>query len=261
MGVQVRHARSHRGLRRAHSGCTFQHTTKRHRTARTTRQVMMPSWPYLHTLINHFPIILTVVGTLALLLALVYPRRGLWLYALGTLTLAGITIYPAWLSGDQAAETVHKAWYIQPGSIHQHAQAADITMYLLLALGLASLVAWASIVRAREAFAPAPWLRTVVAVLGVIGLIAVSYTGYRGGQIVVDSPILASPTPPVLSPPATTPALAPITTQPSPQAVPQPGTAAPLGQPMQAPLAPIPQQTAPVTVQPPTPHVSPPATH
>lgn len=214
----------------------------------------MPSWPYLHTLINHFPIVLTVVGTLAVLLALVYPRRGLWLYALGTLTLAGITIYPAWLSGDRAADVVHKAWYIQGGAIHQHAQAADITMWVILALGLASLVAWASIVRAREAFAPASWLRTLVAVLAVIGLGAVAYTGYRGGQIVVDSPILASPTPPVLAPtlgtpPLGTPPVAPITTQP----------AAPLGQPMQAPLPPIPQQTAPVTVQPPP--ASTPATH
>lgn len=214
---------------------------------------MMPNWPYLHTLINHFPIVLTIVGTLALLLALVYPRRGLWLYTLGTLTLAGITVYPAWLSGDRAADVVHKAWYIQAGAIHQHAQAADITMWLILALGLASLVAWASIVRAREAFAPARWLRTTVAVLAVVGLVAVSYTGYRGGQIVVDSPILASPTPPVLAPTLGTPAVPPITTQPATQPT------APLGQPMQAPLPPIPQQTAPVTVQPPP--ASTPATH
>ncbi|MGI8547703.1 MAG: hypothetical protein ACR2M1_10265 [Gemmatimonadaceae bacterium] len=193
---------------------------------------MTPSWPYLHTLINHFPIVLTVVGTLAVLLALVYPRRGLWLYALGTLILAGITIYPAWLSGDKAADAVHNAWYVPAGSIRQHAQAADITLWLLIALGIAALVAWASIVRAREAFAPARWIRSLVAILAVVALGAVAYTGYRGGQIVVDSSILASPTPPVA--PA-----APVTSTPL-----APPTTPALGQPMQTPMAPV--QSVPV---------------
>lgn len=215
---------------------------------------MIPNWPYLHTLINHFPIVLTVVGTLAVLLALVYPRRGIWLYALGTLTLAGITIYPAWLSGDQAADVVHKAWYIPAGAIQAHAQAADITLWIILALGLASLIAWASIVRAREAFAPARWLRIVVTVLAVVGLGAISYTGYRGGQIVVDSAILASPTPPVLpAAPLPTPTVTP-TLQPGTQQVPQATTQqAPLGQAIQ-PQQPIaPAQIAPqaVPTQPP----------
>lgn len=235
---------------------------------------MTPSWPYLHTLANHFPIALTVVGTLAVLLALVYPRRGLWLYALGTLILAGITIYPAWLSGDKAANVVHNAWYIPAGAIHQHAQAADITLWVLLALGLAALVGWASIVRAREAFAPARWLRMVVAILSVVALGAVAYTGFRGGQIVVDSSILASPTPPMMpatpaaSTPATQPATTPAPTQPmqiqtapvQPAPVQQPIPQQPIPQPTPPPIRqPTPQPTAPVV--PPTPSAQSPATH
>lgn len=180
----------------------------------------MLNWPYLHTLINHFPIVLTVIGALAAFLALVYSRRGLWLYALGTLTLAGLSVYPAWLSGDKAAEVVHGAWYIPTGSVRQHAQAADVTMWILLAMGLVSLIGWASIVRARDAFAPARWVRIAVAVIAVVGLGAVAYTGYRGGQIVVESPILASPAPPVL------PAASIQGTQHT-QATVQPGTAKP----------------------------------
>lgn len=216
---------------------------------------MIPSWPYLHTLINHFPIVLGMIGTLALLLALVYPRRGLWLYALGTLTLAGITVYPAWLTGDEAADVVRNAWYIPAGSIRQHAQAATVTMWILLALGLASLVAWASIVRAREAFAPARWLRIVVSVLAVAGFIAISYTGYRGGQIVVDSAILASPTPPV--PPAPAPGTQPAATQlPTQPPAAQP-LGQPMGQPMQTPLPPVRQQVPQPQIQPPRPRTQP----
>ncbi len=232
---------------------------------------MTPSWPYLHTLMNHFPIVLTTVGALAILLALVYPRRGLWLYALGTLILAGITIYPAWLSGDKAADAVHNAWYIPAGTIHQHAQAADITLWIVLALGLAALVAWASIVRAREAFAPARWLRTLVAILAVVALGAVAYTGYRGDQIVIESPILASPTPPTMPavPATSTPATQPTTTAPAgsipaplqPAPVQQPIQQQPIQPPIQQPPMPqtSPQQTSPAV--PSTPSAQAPATH
>lgn len=207
---------------------------------------MTPNWPYLHTLINHFPIVLTVVGTVAVLLALLYSRRGLWLFALGSLTLAGITVYPAWFSGEEAAGVVKHAWYIPKGAISEHAQAADVTMWLLLLMGLASLIAWASIVRARDAFAPARWLRIIVSVLAVAAFVAVSYTGYRGGQIVVDSAILTSPTPPVLAAPAAGAAGAAgqPTLTPSQQLPPPPAAGEPLGQ-QQQPIPPVQPQVVP----------------
>jgi hypothetical protein len=212
---------------------------------------MTPSWPYLHTLINHFPVVLTVVGTLAVLLALVYSRRSLWLYGLGTLTLAGITVYPAWLSGGKAAHAVHNAWYIERGAIHTHAEAADLTMWVVLVTGLAAVIAWASIARNRDAFAPARWLRIVVAVLAVVALCAVSYTAYRGGQIVVDSAILANPVPPTLPPSQPLPP-AGNTTVPQVQQ-PMPGVPQQIpAQPRQMPSNPMPTTPAqPQTTAPP----------
>src|SRR5690242_16627936 len=46
------------------------------------------NWPYVHTLINHFPIILVVMGAAAAVTALVLRRRGIWLYSVASLTLA-----------------------------------------------------------------------------------------------------------------------------------------------------------------------------
>lgn len=208
------------------------------------------SWPVTHAMLNHFPIVLVIVGALALLVALVRPMRGAWLYALGSFVVAGITIYPAWFTGESAARFVRGAWYIAPGVVSRHSETADITLWILLALGLVSLIAWLSIARAPHAIAPAGWLRTLVALLAIASIGAVAVTGYLGGKIVIESPILMNPVPPLAVPlPAT--GAAPTTGQ---SAIPG---AAPGGA-----ITPAPTQLAPTqpAASPPTPPVATPAT-
>jgi len=171
------------------------------------------SWPATHSLLNHFPIALVIVGALVLLAAIVRPVRGAWLYALGSFILAAISIYPAWLTGESAARFVREAWYIAPGAVHRHAEMADITLWIVLALGLVSLIAWLSIVRAANAISPAGWLRTIVALLAIASIASICVTAFFGEKVVVESPILMKPVPPLAVPipmPAdTTPAAAP----------------------------------------------------
>lgn len=121
-------------------------------------------WPYVHLLINHFPIILTVTGAAAALAALVLRRRGLWLYAVASLTLSALAIYPAFFTGDEAKDTLERLhpWYIVRGSIDSHEEAAEVTLWVLLAMGL------------------------------------VTWTSLLGGKIVHKSPILAAPQPPAI---------------------------------------------------------------
>ncbi len=177
------------------------------------------SWPYLHTLVNHFPIVLTVVGALAVLLSAMVQRRATWIYALSTLTLGGLTIYPAWITGGRAARAVHDAWYIQKGVIHTHSTAAYVTLWIVGVTGALALIALITMLRLREATSPARGFRILVGLGALASICAVSYTGYLGGQIVVESPILASPTPPLITvpPPATTPVPAANTPVPSVQ--------------------------------------------
>ena len=174
------------------------------------------SWQYLHTLVNHFPIVLTVIGALAVLVAAMVPRRATWVYALSTLTLAGSTIYPAWWSGGRARHAVQNAWYIQRGAIQAHSAAADITLWIVGVLGLLALLALITMIRTREAVSPARALRVIVGLGALISVCAVSYTGYLGGKIVVESPILASPTPPVITVPVPSTTSAPAITPASP---------------------------------------------
>ena len=160
------------------------------------------SWPYLHTLVNHFPIVLTVVGALALLLALMYERRPVWMYALSTLTLAGITIYPAWITGERASKAVRNVWYIERGTVNTHSSAADVTLWMVGATGLIALIALITMMRTRAAVSPARALRVLLGLGALLSIAAVLYTGFLGGKIVVESSILSSPMPPLMTAPA-----------------------------------------------------------
>ena len=151
------------------------------------------NWPYVHTLINHVPIILMVVGTAVLLLALIVRRRAIWLYALATLTLAGLSIYPVYFTGDQAADAVRTTWYIVRSMVEEHDAAAGFALASVLMAGAASAYAWWRMLRREVTGLPPVWLRVVVAVIAVWALSVVARTAYLGGQIVHDSPRLSTP--------------------------------------------------------------------
>lgn len=151
------------------------------------------NWPYIHTIVNHFPIILTVVGSAALALALLVRRRAVWLYALATLTLAGIGIYPAFLTGDEAQDALRHTWYVVHDAVEEHEGSADYALWSILALGAVSAYAWWRMTRREVTLLPPVWLRTVLAILAALGLSIIVRTAYLGGQIVHESPRLAAP--------------------------------------------------------------------
>jgi hypothetical protein len=153
----------------------------------------MMNWPYLHILINHFPVILTVVGSAAVLLALVVRQRMVWLYALATLTLAGLSIYPVFFTGDRAADALEHTWYIVRSMVEEHDQSAGFALPAVLLMGAASAYAWWRMVRREVTGLPPVWLRAAVSVLAAFALSVVIRTAYLGGKIVHDSPKLANP--------------------------------------------------------------------
>jgi hypothetical protein len=153
------------------------------------------NWPYLHILINHFPIILMVVGSAALLPALIGNRRSTWLYALATLTLAGISIYPAYYTGDAASHAMRGTWYVVRSMVSEHDDAAGYALFTVLAAGLVSAYAWWKMLRHDAPAAPPGWMKVVVTVLALFALSVVVRTAYLGGKIVHESPKLVNPPP------------------------------------------------------------------
>ena len=160
----------------------------------------MMSWPYAHLLINHFPVVLSISALAATILALIMGRRGLWLTAMGALTAAGIFIYPVHFSGDQADHALNDPWYIRPGVIDAHDNAATIAMWVILIAGAFAAYSWWRSLKQPADLIP-KWMRAGVVLGSLAAVGTVTYTAYLGGKIVHEAPILQLQQPPPGLPP------------------------------------------------------------
>lgn len=161
---------------------------------------MSINWPYVHLLVNHFPIILSVIGVSAAIVAEILHRRGIWLYATASLVLAGLFAIPTDITGDQAGDVMRRAWYVSRQAVAAHDDAAGWTLWVLIIGGIIAAYAFWRLVRAPEVYPLPLWLRALVIVAAVIGLATVVRTSLLGGRIVHDSPVLTASPPPGFHP-------------------------------------------------------------
>jgi uncharacterized membrane protein len=157
-------------------------------------------WSYIHITINHFPIVLATLGAAAALVAVIRGKRGAWLYTMATMTLAGLSVYPAYFSGDQADEYLKDPWYIKNGVIDDHNAAANYALAVLLIVGVISAYGWWRALRNREEIIPG-WVRALVFAGAMLGFAVVTRTAYLGGKILHEAPVLSLKTPPAGLPP------------------------------------------------------------
>ena len=145
-------------------------------------------WDHIHIMINHFPVILAVTGALAALLGTVRGRRGVWMYATASLTIAGLTGIATYFSGLQAEDVLQHAWYIARGAIHTHEDAALVATIATAVAGLVAAVAWRRLVRYPREITLPGGLRTLVVVTALASAGSISYASWLGGRITHDAP-------------------------------------------------------------------------
>ncbi len=153
------------------------------------------TWPYVHITINHFPVVLSTIGALAAMYATIRKKRGPWLYAMATLTLAGLSVYPVYLSGDEADEFLHDPWYIGHGVIDTHLAAANFALAALLITGAIAAYAWWRALRYRDEPIPRG-IRIALLIFSVWSFSVIARTAYLGGKIIHESPVLELKNPP-----------------------------------------------------------------
>jgi uncharacterized membrane protein len=157
-------------------------------------------WIHLHIIVNHFPVILTVTGALAVVLALTRGQRAIWLYATVSLTLAALTVIPTYFTGEPAEHALNRPWFVARGAIHSHEDAAKISALLVVLAGLVALFAWRRLVRyPREIRMPGS-LRAALLVTSFAAAFAIGYASWLGGAIIHDAPVLKGPAPAGLVP-------------------------------------------------------------
>lgn len=158
------------------------------------------TWPYVHILINHFPVVLTTIGALGAIVAMIRGKRGLWLYTMATFTLAGLSVYPVYLSGDQADESLADPWYIKSGVIDTHNAAANFALTFTLITGAICAYGWWRALRYRDEPIPRG-IRMAVVLGALMSVSTVARTAYLGGKIVHEAPVLELKIPPPGLPP------------------------------------------------------------
>lgn len=141
------------------------------------------NWVYLHLLINHFPVVLGGVALLSMIVAVLIGRRQAWLYTAITLTLAGLSAYPASVSGKRAARIFRERMPSAREDIASHSEAANLTLWVLVGSGVLGLVGWYRI-GSDDPTSPVPgWVKVALTVPALASAGGVAVTSYRGTHI------------------------------------------------------------------------------
>ena len=135
---------------------------------------------HLHLVINHFPIIIPIVGLLILLVGFLTKSDVVKRTAFGVFVLGAILTFPAMYTGEGAEEIAENLPDVTGQLIHEHEEKAETFALVSYILGLVSLLGfWANY--KQKSFAN--WIAIAVIVLGVAGLYLGKVTGTSGGEI------------------------------------------------------------------------------
>jgi hypothetical protein len=141
------------------------------------------TWVYLHLVTNHFPIILTLLGTIACGLGAARHHKGMWRYGVVTLAIGGLTAIPTWITGNQAHYVVEIQLGIPEGKVEPHELLSEATMWVMLPMaGLASFAWWRGNEEPRRGPSP-PWVRPALLCTALVGCTLLGVTAFLGGRI------------------------------------------------------------------------------
>lgn len=133
-----------------------------------------------HLLLNHFPIILSVVGTLFLVLSMTFKKSNLTAAALLLLILGAISAIAANYTGEGAEEVVEEIAGVSHQSIHTHEEAAETGLKIILFTGL--IAAFTGIARLKFPKS-VNFMLILTLVAGLASSGYMGYVGLTGGEI------------------------------------------------------------------------------
>ena len=147
---------------------------------------------YLHLVLNHFPVILSVMALLSSLLAIVTKSRAAWLYAAASLTVAGLFSYPTFMTGHGAHEVLEDFWWVKAESWSEHEKAAGFANVFLLGGGAFAAFAWWRLTRSKDAMI-ARWIQVVLVLACAMGATTVGRAAWLGGKVIREQEALTVP--------------------------------------------------------------------
>jgi uncharacterized membrane protein len=135
---------------------------------------------HFHLVVNHFPIILPVIGILVMLAGLLFKSEPVQKTAFFLFVSGSVATFAAMASGEGAEEVVEKMAEISKDFIHRHEEAAETFAILNYILGVVSLAGlWAGFT--KKSFFKAIAIAAVC--LAAITMYFAQKTGTTGGEI------------------------------------------------------------------------------
>jgi len=138
------------------------------------------NFAHLHLLLNHFPIIGTIIGFALFLASFVGKNEDLRRSSLIIFAFIALLTIPTFLSGFGAQLAIQGKPSVSDNVMVRHEGSAMLSLWFMLATGVFSLVAlWQSKYRGR----PAGWNMAVIFLLALLTVGLMARTGNTGGDI------------------------------------------------------------------------------
>lgn len=134
---------------------------------------------HLHLLLNHLPVVGTVIGTLLLGVALLRRSDELGRISLGLFGLLGLIAVAVYLTGEPAEDAVEKLPGISDGIIDQH---QDVALVATIIVGIIGAFAVGSLLIYRRRVLPR-WVTMFGFAAALVASSVMAYTANLGGQI------------------------------------------------------------------------------
>jgi len=138
------------------------------------------NWAYLHVVINHFPIVGVIIGTILLATGMIFKSQGVKISGLGTIVFASLMAIVAYMSGDPASDAIKSIAGIGATLISRHENIATVGMYLMAPTGLLAASSLYSIWKMDKSIR---LLIIITLVFSLISSATMFYIGRTGGQI------------------------------------------------------------------------------
>lgn len=138
------------------------------------------NWAYFHILVNHFPIVGVIIGTLILISGMVLKNEGIKISALGTLVFAAVMAVVADFTGDPAKDAVKGIPDMAESLINRHEDMASVALFIVIPTGLLAALTLYSIYKKEKSVR---FLLPVTLVLSIISCVVLGFVGRSGGQI------------------------------------------------------------------------------
>jgi uncharacterized membrane protein YjdF len=135
---------------------------------------------HIHLLLNHFPIIGTLIGSTILLYSIIKKQDTGKVIGAFIIVIMAIIAIPVLLTGEPAEESVEHLSGISKALIHDHEEASEKAFWLMEITGVFSLLAIV-LYKIKSAFAPKAFL--VAFAFSAITFFAMVWAGNLGGKI------------------------------------------------------------------------------